>query len=158
MLWSIALRACWKNPPDNQFWYGVGPYDLTEKNEEWTDTSPIDPKALDVATALYLGRPWLQSNLLDWYILNGFVTDELFRFKESFMSGEALGEINWAYMFSYKKTIMSVLVWRMGWAVANFALTWLLLPALAAAAFYFRYILPAQLILGIFGIWRFFES
>ncbi len=76
----------------------------------------------------------------------------MFRFQDGLLSGSALGETNWAYQLS-KKTIMSTLLWRLGLGTAKFALNWLLLPALAAVAYYyFDYILAAQLILGMFGV------
>ena len=148
---TLALRACWENPPDDKFWYRFDGSQLINKPEEWTAASPINPTALDAATARYLERPWMQSNLLDWYLLNGFLTDEMFRFQDGLLSGSALGETNWAYQLS-KKTIVSTLRWRVGLGTAKFALNWLLLPALAAVAYYSDYILAAQLILGMFGV------
>jgi len=146
-----ALRAFWEDPPDDKFWYRFDNSQLINRPEEWTAASPINPTALDAATSRYLERPWMQSNLLDWYLLNGFLTDEMFRFQDGLLSGSALGETNWAYQLS-KKTIMSALWWRVGLGTAKFALSWLLLPALAAVAYYFDYILAAQLILGMFGV------
>ena len=106
---TLALRAYWEDPPDEKFWYRFDGSQLIDRPKEWTAASPINPTALDAATARYLERPWMQSNLLDWYLLNGFLTDEMFRFQDGLLSGSALGETNWAYQLS-KKTMMSTLL------------------------------------------------
>jgi alkyl hydroperoxide reductase subunit AhpC len=41
-------------------------------------------------------RHWLQVNRLDWYIMNGFVSDELLCLMDAIKSGAVIGQINWA--------------------------------------------------------------
>jgi hypothetical protein len=146
-----ALRAFWKEPPDDKFWYGFYDSQLFERPEAWTDASPIDPGRLDAATARYLDRPWLQVNRLDWYLLNGFVSNELLRLMDGIKSGSATGQINWAYVFSGGK-YLTTLYWRLGLRVVKLAASWILLPALAALAYYVGYINVAKSTLGLFGI------
>ena len=105
---------------------------------------------LDSATARYLERPWLQSNLIDWYILNGFILDELLRLTYATRSGLVFGETDWAYLFSRGKN-ESWALWRFGLSAAKFALNWLLLPALAVIAYYLERFSAMRWILGGFG-------
>jgi hypothetical protein len=146
-----ALRAFWKAPPDNKFWYGFHDSQLIENPEEWTGASPIDSSRLYMATARYLERPWMQVNLLDWYILNGFVLDELLRLADGIKSGSSIGSINWAYILSGGK-YLKTLWWKFVLGAAKFALSWLLLPALAALAYYLGYKTVANWTLGLFGL------
>lgn len=146
-----ALRAFWDDAPDDKFWYGFHDGQLIERPSEWTDASPIDPARLDAATARYLERPWLQSNRLEWYLLNGFIVDEMLRLVDGIKSGTAFGTINWAYLLSGGR-YFPALWWRLGLAALKFTLNWLLLPGLAAVAYFYDYIVAAKWLLGIFGV------
>ena len=146
-----ALRAFWNDAPDDQYWYGFHERQLAERPTEWTDASPIDPTVLDAATARYLDRPWLQSNLLDWYLLNGFIVDEILRLADSVKSGFVLGKIDWAYVLSEGRSFAQ-LRWRLGFTAIKFSLKWLLLPGLAAVAYLNYFETAAMWILGVFGI------
>lgn len=146
-----ALKAYWKDAPNEKFWYGFHDSQLIERPEEWTDASPIDPDQLDAATARYLERPWMQINLLDWYLLSAFISDELLRLMDGIKSGSAIGSPNWAYVLSGGK-YLNTLLWRLGLGLLKFALRWLLLPAVAGLAYYIGYVTAAMWILGLFGL------
>lgn len=148
---AYALKRHWRDAPDDRIWYGSD-INLLERPDEWTDASPVDPNSLDAATAQYLKEPWLQLNQIDWLILNGFIYDALARLSDAIKSGLAVGRTNWAYAFSggkYGKTIL----WQIGFAVTKFIFRWLLMPGLAAMAYYFGYVQIATWTLVAFGVY-----
>jgi hypothetical protein len=152
-----ALKANWKDAPKDRFWDNFDNSFHHDRPDEWGNAcSPIDPKGLDIATANYLDKPWMQLNALDWYIMNGFAVDGILRLIESIKSGSAFGEINWAHTFSGGKYI-STLYWRMGLSISKFISKWVFLPAIAGLAFYFGYESTAKWTLGIFITLLFFQ-
>lgn len=148
---TFALKANWNDAPDGKFWYGFDLSQLAKRPECWNDASPINPSLLDAATAHYLERPWLQVNRLDWYIINGFLSDEILRAMEAIKSGAATGQINFAYLLSGGK-YFGTIYWRVGLGFAKFVASWILLPAIAGFAYYLGHNDAAKWILVLFGI------
>ena len=146
-----ALKAYWKDPPKNRFWYHFDLSQLASRPEEWTEISPISPELLDAATAKYLEQPWMQSNQIDWYILNGFIVDTILRVKEGMFSGVTTGRIDWAYIIA-GSNFLRFISWRVGFSAAKFAMKWLLLPLFAASAYYIGYDKAAMWASGILGL------
>jgi len=152
---TYAFKSHWRESPDNEFWFLFYDDQLTERPEEWNDDSPIDPSSLDTATARYLERPWLQINLLDWYILNAFIKDELLRLAAGIRTGTLFGQFNLAYALSGGSQL-KMLAWKPVLAILKFLMNWILLPAIVAALFYFKYETAAWWVLGFFGVLVFF--
>jgi hypothetical protein len=148
---TFALKANWNDAPDGKFWYGFDLSQLAERPGCWNDASPISPSLLDAATARYLERPWLQVNRLDWYIINGFLSDEILRTIDAIKSGAATGQINFAYLLSGGR-YFGTICWRVGLGFAKFVASWILLPAVAGFAYYLGYNNAAKWILVLFGI------
>src|ERR687892_1560875 len=148
---TFALKANWNDAPDGKFWFGFDACQLVERPECWNGASPISPHLLDAATARYLERPWLQVNRLDWYIINGFLSDEILRSMDAIKSGAATGQINLAYLLSGGK-YFGTICWRVGLGLGKFVASWILLPAVAGFAYYLGYNNAAKWILMLFGI------
>jgi hypothetical protein len=75
-----ALRAYWIDAPADKIWSPVDPHlAISQKPDRWTEASPIDAVSLHEAAAQYLEEPWMQLNIIDWYIINGFIYDALLR-------------------------------------------------------------------------------
>src|SRR3546814_18937527 len=72
----------------------------------------------------------MQSNTLEWFILQGYLFDSMARLRRDAMNGSLFGMTNWAYIFS-KANAESAVFWRAGLELTKFALRWLLLPAVA---------------------------
>src|SRR3546814_1671748 len=77
----------------------------------------------------------MQSNTLEWFILQGYLFDSMARLRRDAMNGSLFGMTNWAYIFS-KANAESAVFWRAGLELTKFALRWLLLPAVAGALFF----------------------
>ena len=56
---------------------------VINRPEAWRDVSPVDARDLDHATARYLKRPWMQSDRIDWILINAFIFDTLARWATS---------------------------------------------------------------------------
>ena len=135
---ASALCAFWKEPRRDLIWYKPALVNLNSKPDDWREASPVSTDSLDDATAKYLARPWMQSNGLDWYILNGYIFDETARMGDGIKSGRAVGITNWPYVLAdgdYEKTIYYGLMLT----AAKFLGRWVLAPAAITALYYFDY-------------------
>jgi hypothetical protein len=75
-----ALRAYWIDAPADKIWSPVDPHlAVSTKPDRWTEASPVDAASLHEAAAQYLEEPWMQLNIIDWYVINGFIYDALLR-------------------------------------------------------------------------------
>lgn len=146
-----AFKAWWWDAPEHQFWCRFDGEHVIQQPKEWGDDSPISQESLDIATAKYLDRPWMQSNLLDWYIINAFVKDELLRFAARVRTGMHFNKVNLAYAFSGGNQFKMIL-WRPALALINFFVKWVLLPAIAGGLYYFGYETVALWVIGFFGV------
>lgn len=149
---ASALSADWADKKPGSIWCSPTLDCLNFRPDGRLEASPVDKRRLDAATAIYLERPWMQLNLLDWYILNGYVFDELARFAEGVKSGQASGSINWAYVLS-DGNIERTVYWRAGFEVAKLLLRWVLPPAVVAIAYYAGYQETAAWIAIVYGIY-----
>ena len=147
-----ALNAGWEK--ERGGWISLNPTldALQFPPDGWRAASPVNKPQLDTATARYLQQPWMQLNLLDWYILNGYIFDEVARLAEGIKSGQAIGVTNWAYLFSgghFEKTIY----WRAAFAISKFMARWILGPAIIVVAYYAGYHEVAKWIAVPYGIY-----
>jgi len=148
---SDALKYHQTDPPKCKFWSGFHASSLTQRPDDWSDVSPINPVDLDLATARYINCPWLQSDAIDWYLINAFMLDEILRYEDDFRSGKVLGRIDWAYklgggQFPY------VLIWRTAFVTLNVVFGWLLLPGITIAALVYDYTTLAAITGGAFSV------
>ncbi len=85
-----ALRAYWIDAPADKIWSPVDPHlASSSKPDGWIEASPVDAISLHDAASQYLDKPWMQLNLIDWYILNGFIYDVLMRTSVAIKSNKA---------------------------------------------------------------------
>src|SRR3546814_13611156 len=85
---------------DGVIWCDPSLVDLGQHREEWRDVSPVDADALNLAVIRYFERPWMQSNTLEWFILQGYLFDSMARLRRDAMHGSLFCITNWAYIFS----------------------------------------------------------
>lgn len=120
-----------------------------EKNSK----ESIDGRSLQMATAYYLARPWMQHNQIDWILLDALVYGELVACREYVLSGEAIGKVNWAYALAegklekaiWMRLLMDLSIWAMRYVVPPVVIAALLLlgyqtPAIGAAGLYVVYL------------------
>ena len=62
-----------------KLWFSPTIENVINKPEEWRDVSPINAEDLDYAAAGYLRRRWMQSDMVDWILINAFIFDTLAR-------------------------------------------------------------------------------
>ncbi len=85
-----ALRSYWIDAPADKIWSPIDPHIVSSRKPDgWIEASPVDPISLHEAAGQYLDEPWMQLNLIDWYILNGFIYDSLMRTSVDIMSNKA---------------------------------------------------------------------
>lgn len=73
MVAALAANRTDYDPTSNQspqFW--TFPAGDPQSDRPWRSFSPLDRESLSDATARYLRRPWMQLDLIEWYLLNGF--------------------------------------------------------------------------------------
>jgi hypothetical protein len=73
----------------------------------------------------------MQKNIVDWYLLNGFIYDSLARTCSAFISGETSG--NWSQMFAWacsNGNPIKLILLRIAFGVFNFSINWLAVPSL----------------------------
>jgi hypothetical protein len=98
--------------------------------------SEIDRTSLLGAAAKYLSNPWLQNDQIDWTFIDALMYAEISAYRESIVSGRALGKINWAYTFS-GGNIKKVLLLQWAKLAASVVLRYVL-PVSLIAVLYFR--------------------
>lgn len=82
-----ALRAYWIEAPADKIWAPVDPHlAVSMRPDCWTEASPIDAASLHEEAVQYLAEPWMQLNIIDWYVINGFIYDALLRTSVLIMS------------------------------------------------------------------------
>ena len=135
---SFALCAGWTERKRGVIWFNPTLNKINFRPDSWRDASPVDKTALDSATARYLGCPWMQLNLLEWYILNGYIFDETARLADSIKSGEAIGYINWAHLFS-SGNLEKTIYWGTAFRILKFLARWVLGPSIIVAAYFAGY-------------------
>lgn len=158
---TFSLRGNWKDAPKGKFWWGWGNNLSHEKPKEWgLSPSPIDSYNLDSATAKYFTKQWMQHNKLDWYILNGFIVDEILRLADNMRTGEAFGENKFIYNLSYSfadgKPFPTTL-WRLGLNTFFFFFGWLLLPLIVVLAYIYDYPQVAKWVAIVFGCYLLYK-
>ena len=55
--------------------------------------NPVDCDALTDATKRYIEQPWLQSPMLDWFLINGFLRSHLDGYLEGIFTGSLFGGV-----------------------------------------------------------------
>lgn len=98
---------------------------------------PIDSERLARAAKTYLGLPWMQFNLLDWYLFNAFIFDALARLLEESLSGAAFGRVDWAYLLADGHGVKTA-GYRLVLECVKFAARWLLIPSFIVLLFYWK--------------------
>lgn len=132
----VTALNYWNNSEDKDMTLlKISEHDLIEKPQHWSDVSPIDSASLDAATAKYLKESWMQLDILDWYILNGFIIDSLIRSAEEVKSGSAYGKTNWAYSLA-GGNMFKTLLYRAGFEITRGLLRWILFPVIIALLYF----------------------
>lgn len=119
-----ALRAYWIDAPADKIWSPIDPHLVVPtKPDGWLETSPVDAVSLHDAAVQYLDETWMQLNMIDWYILNGFVYDALARTSAAIIADKAAipsdrenilpgtNSFNSAYRKSNGELIKAILGW-----------------------------------------------
>ena len=128
-----------KNIPDRKeneqvIWSHRSDNEVSGVNKE--QEPRIYRERLLAAAATYLANPWLQDDQIDWIFLDSLIYAELAGYRELIFSGQALGKIHWAYMFS------SGDIPKMAWYSIIMALT----------RFALRYLVPPLLIIALYAL------
>ena len=130
---ALAANVTDGNP---EFFWSFPSMDDPSSRQEWGDRlSPVNAVELAHAAGTYLTRPWMQSNLLEWYLLNGFIFDALASVREEVFTGRAFGRINYAYLLGEGK-LLKTMWFRIGLGIVAFVLRWVLVPAAVGWLFY----------------------
>jgi hypothetical protein len=139
-----AFRAYWIDAPADKIWSAVDPYlAVSTKPDRWTEASPIDAASLHEAAAQYLEEPWMQLNIIDWYVINGFIYDALLRTSVLIMADKALAP-------SVKENILpgantyNAVSKKPGRALRKSIVSFILIPGLILFLYYFGHVTQAK--------------
>jgi hypothetical protein len=132
-----ALRAYWIDAPADKIWLPVDPHlAVSTKPDRWTEASPIDAASLHEAADQYLEEPWMQLNIIDWYVINGFIYDALLRASVLIMTDKTSAP-------SAKENILpgantyNAFTKKPGWALRTLLLSFILIPGVILSLYYF---------------------
>ncbi len=120
----------------HQFWLPSSTNDAL-RTTKWTGPSPASPEDLAAAASKYLEAPWMQANLVDWYLINGLVFDAYARSFDAVASGKAFGRTPLSYALA--GDLQKATVYGAGIAVAGFAARWVLPPLLMLGLYGFSF-------------------
>jgi hypothetical protein len=122
-------QLVWYHRSDNQI-TGLG----TKKDDE----PEIYRESLLEAAASYLANPSLQHDQIDWIFIDSLIFAEISAYRESILSGQALGKTNWGYVFS-GGDVEKIYWFQLKKAFGFFALRYIVPPAVIFALYYFQY-------------------
>jgi len=147
-----ALMANVDDPPAVLLWYYPDLSCIQMRGPKLTECSPVDPRSLESAAVGYLARPWMQTDFVDWCILNGFIFDEAARHADGVRAGAVSGDIDWAYAFAAGDPEKQV--FHRAWlVVAKFIARWLALPLAAFMLIQRGFTTAAQLVALIYAMY-----
>ena len=133
-------------------WWIQDDHAINTQPDDWTHFSPMNEKWLNRATASYLEKPWLQHNFVDWAIINASLFNQLVELSNGLRSGQLLGRLNWAYIFSGNKLVKQQL-WTVGFALFGFLARWIIPPAAAIALLVLKYGTAAAILGGLWAVY-----
>jgi hypothetical protein len=118
-------------------WYHRADYQITGSGKK-DDEPMIWREMLLSAAVTYLATPWLQHDQVDWIFIDSLIFAEISAYGESILSGQALGNPNWAYVFTGGDTDKAL--WcHVKKALGLFALRYVFPPAIILLLYYIRY-------------------
>ena len=130
---------------EQRVWYHRADYQVMGVGKK-DDEPEIYREWLLEAAAEYLANPWLQHDQIDWILIDSLIFAEISAYRESILSGEALGKTNWAYIFTggdVEKTHWFQLKKVLG----LFALRYVAPPAIIFGLYYLQYETAALMVL-----------
>jgi hypothetical protein len=134
-----ALRAYWIDAPADKIWSPMDPHLAVSLNpDRWTEASPIDAASLHEAAAQYLEQSWMQLNIIDWYIINGFIYDALLRTSVLIMTDKTSAPSDRENILPGADTYNTVSK-KPGWALRISIVSFILIPGVILFLYYFGY-------------------
>ncbi len=132
-----SLRAYWIDAPTDKIWSPVDPHIASSKKPDgWTEASPVDAVSLHDAAIQYLDEPWMQLNMIDWYILNGFIYDALVRTSALIMSEKTAAPSNRENILP-RTNIFNMAFGKSSQELIKAVLYWILIPGMIFSLYYF---------------------
>ena len=139
-----ALRAYWIDAPADKIWSPVEPHiALSRKSDGWTEASPVDAVALHDAASQYLEEPWMQLNIIDWYIIGGFIYDALLRTSALILAEKTSGPSGRENILPGANMFNSDFD-KLGGALITSIVSFILIPALIFCLYYFGHEILAK--------------
>lgn len=140
-----AKREKREKERNGTLWYVPDRWSIRYRPDHWDQASPVDRGQLVDALGMYLTRPELQNDRIDWACTNALLFDELARTTDSIKSGVAFGEINWAYTLGGPEE--EKMLWAtLGLGVLKLSLRWFLPAAIVAGLAYFQWFTGAAIV------------
>lgn len=122
---------------EQHVWYHQADYQITGLGKK--DNEPeIYRVGLLEAAATYLANPWLQHDQIDWIFVDSLIFAEISDYRESILTGQALGRINWSYIFT-GGDIEKTYWFQLKKALSFFTLQYIAPPAIIFVLYYFQY-------------------
>jgi hypothetical protein len=132
-----ALRSYWIDAPADKIWSPVDPHiAISRKPDGWTEASPVDAVSLHEAAVQYLDEPWMQLNMIDWYILNGFIYDALVRTSAVIMSEKTSAPSDRENILP-RTNIFNMVYGKSSQELIKAVLCWILIPGTIFSLYYF---------------------
>jgi hypothetical protein len=131
-----SLRAYWIDAPADMIWSPVAPHLATiNRPDYWSEASPVDAVSLHEAAAQYLEDPWMQLNIIDWYILNGFIYEALLNTSALNETNNASAQFGKENIIPGAKLLDSVFD-KVGKELTISILSWILIPAVILCLYF----------------------
>lgn len=122
---------------EQRVWYHRGDHQVSGFGKK-DDEPEIYRERLLEAAAKYLANPWLQHDQIDWILIDSLIFAEISAYRESVLTGQALGKTNWAYIFT-GGDIEKTCWFHLKKALGLFALRYVAPPAIIFVLYYLQY-------------------
>ena len=97
-------------------------------------------------------NPWLQHDKIDWIFIDSLIFAELSAYKESILTGEALGKTNWAYIFS-GGNIENTYWFQLMKALGFLSLRYIATPTIIFVLYYLQYEMTSIIVVSAYAIY-----
>lgn len=142
----------WRKDNNGTIWWVQSHHNINTQPDHWEHFSPVSESELNQATASYLEKPWLQHNFIDWAIISASLFNQVVELSNGLRSGQLLGKINWAYIFSENK-LEKQMLWGVGLSLVGFLVRWIIPPAAAIALLVLNYETAAAFLGGSWAVY-----
>ncbi|MGH9956801.1 MAG: hypothetical protein ACREBC_06680 [Pyrinomonadaceae bacterium] len=141
---------------EQRVWYHRADHQITGLRKK-DDEPEIYRESLLEAAVTYLANPWLQQDRIDWIFVDALVFAEISAYRESILTGQALGKTNWAYIVT-GGDVEKIYWFQVKKALGFCALRYIAPPPIVFALYYFQYETASLIAGAVYAVYLFLHA